>query len=163
MLDRQLGAPVRHRLRQPPRHARVAIEPGHLLHARAAPAAAHTSQLHSQPHRAPEHWQVPDAALDPLVQSIGSLAATPAAKPLQIVRMQLHPNRCFVSLQVGHPKSLPERKTGFILLHLSGALCTLMIGRTTIMAESAPLSSFAEPRTSAMNQKKGPAHDGRPF
>jgi len=26
-----------------------------------------------------------------------------------------------------------------------------MIGRTTIMAESAPLSSFAEPRTSAMN------------
>ena len=50
-------------------------------------------------------------------------------------------------------KTLPERETGLILLHLSGALCLLMIGRTTIMAESAPLSFWGLPRYSVMNQK----------
>jgi hypothetical protein len=85
------------------------------------------------------------------MEPASGLAAAPAAQLIELLRVQLHSHHRFVRMQVGHTESLPERKTRFILLHLSGALCTLMIGRTTIMAESAPLSFLSEPRTSAKN------------
>jgi hypothetical protein len=54
--------------------------------------------------------------------------------------MQLHPDIPLLYLQIRDSKSLPKRQAALILSHLSGALGSLMIGRTTIMAESAPLS-----------------------
>lgn len=56
-----------------------------------------------------------------------------------------------VYLQILDTETLPERQPAFVLLHLSGAPGFLMIGRTTIMAESAPLFFLAQPRTSVKN------------
>ena len=116
------------------------IEPEDLLHARAALGTANPPQLHLKPHGAPQHRQIPDPALYSLMQALGHLAAPPTTQVRQVARMQLHPHHLLLHLQVRYPKSLPKRQAPLILSHLSGALGSLMIGRTTIMAESAPLS-----------------------
>jgi hypothetical protein len=116
------------------------LKPADLLHACAALATANSPQVHLQPHGTPEHGQIPDPALHPFVQALGHLAAPPTPQLRQVARMQLHPDDRLLYMQIRYPKSLPERQAALILSHLSGALGFLMIGRTTIMTESAPLS-----------------------
>ena len=113
-----------------------------MLHARAALVAANSPQLHLQPYGASEHGQIPDLARHPFVQALGRLAAIATTQVCQVVRMQVHPDHLLLYLQIRYLKSLPKRQAALILLHLSGALGSLMIGRTTIMAELAPLSSL---------------------